>query len=113
MTSYLQIIHFIALEPTLKKILSIQNSIFYTSAVLKLLQQKYKLQKGPLWLSKTVISFSTSLLVLEKICKEIFWHILACCVAWVHLMKLLCTKFVGTNPSYMCAKNKIFRCSSF
>jgi hypothetical protein len=29
-------------------------------------------------------------------------HILARCV---HLMKLLCTKFVATNPSYMCAKN--------
>jgi hypothetical protein len=22
-------------------------------------------------------------------------------------------KFVGTNPSYMCAKNKVCRCSSF
>jgi hypothetical protein len=47
---------FIALEPTVKKILSIKISIFYTSAVLELLQQKYKLQeyaarkrnKGPL-----------------------------------------------------------------
>jgi hypothetical protein len=56
MTSYSQIIHFIALEPTVKMILSIKLSIFYTSAVLKLLQQKYKLQedaigkrnKGPL-----------------------------------------------------------------
>jgi hypothetical protein len=56
MTSYLQIIHFIALEPTVKKIFSIKISIFYTSAVLKLLQQKYKLyedavrkrNKGPL-----------------------------------------------------------------
>jgi hypothetical protein len=58
MTYYLQIIHFIALEPTVKKILSIRNSIFYSlrSAVLKLLQQKYKLEedgickqnKGPL-----------------------------------------------------------------
>jgi hypothetical protein len=56
MTSYLQIIHFIALRPTVKKILSIKISNFYTSAVLKLLQQKYKLQedairkqnKGPL-----------------------------------------------------------------
>jgi hypothetical protein len=56
MSSYSQKIHFIALEPTVKKILSIKISIFYTSAVLKLLQQKYKLQedamrkqnKGPL-----------------------------------------------------------------
>jgi hypothetical protein len=45
MTSYSQIKHFIALEPTVKKILSIKISIFYTSAVLKLLQQKYKLQE--------------------------------------------------------------------
>jgi len=43
MISYLQIIHFIALEPTVKKIFSMKISIFYTSAVLKLLQQKYKL----------------------------------------------------------------------
>jgi hypothetical protein len=34
----------------------------------------------------------------------LFWQILACCVPCVHLMKLLCTKFVGTNPSYMCVK---------
>jgi hypothetical protein len=33
------------LEPTVKKILSIKVSIFYTSAVLKLLQLKYKLQE--------------------------------------------------------------------
>jgi hypothetical protein len=45
MTFYWQIIHFIALEPTMKKILSVKISIFYTSAVLKLLQQKYKLQE--------------------------------------------------------------------
>jgi hypothetical protein len=45
MISYLQIIHFIAIEPTVKRILSIKISIFYTSAVVKLLQQKYKLQK--------------------------------------------------------------------
>jgi hypothetical protein len=45
MTSYSQIIHFIALEPTVTKIFSIKISIFYTSAVLKLLQQKYKLQE--------------------------------------------------------------------
>ena len=43
MISYLQIIHFIALEPTVQKIFSMKISIFYTSAVLKLLQQKYKL----------------------------------------------------------------------
>jgi hypothetical protein len=56
MTSYSHMIHFIAIELTVKKILSIKISIFYTSAVLKLLQQKYKLQenaickrnKGPL-----------------------------------------------------------------
>jgi hypothetical protein len=56
MTSYSKTIHFIALEQTIKKILSIKIDIFYTSAVLKLLQQKYKLQedvvrkriKGPL-----------------------------------------------------------------
>jgi hypothetical protein len=40
----------------------------------------------------------------------LFWHILACCV---HFMKLLCTKFVGTNPRYMYAKNKVCRCNSF
>jgi hypothetical protein len=45
MNSYSQINHFIALEPTIKKILSIKISIFYTSAVLKLLQRKYKLQE--------------------------------------------------------------------
>jgi hypothetical protein len=45
MTSYSQIVHFIALEQTVKKILSIKISIFYTSAVLKLLQQNYKLQE--------------------------------------------------------------------
>jgi hypothetical protein len=44
MTSYSQIIHLIALKPTVKKILSIKISIFHTSAVLKLLQQMYKLQ---------------------------------------------------------------------
>jgi hypothetical protein len=38
-----------------------------------------------------------------------FWHILACCV---HLMKLLCTKFVGTNPSYMRPWHKDRRNSS-
>jgi hypothetical protein len=56
MTFYSQIIYFIALKPTVKKKLSIKISIFYTSAVLKLLQQKYKLHedairkpnKGPL-----------------------------------------------------------------
>jgi hypothetical protein len=41
--SYLKIIHFIPEEPTFKKISSIKISNFYTSAVLKLLQQKYKL----------------------------------------------------------------------
>jgi hypothetical protein len=45
MISYSHILHFIALKPTVKKILSIKISIFYTSAVLKLLQQKYKLQE--------------------------------------------------------------------
>jgi hypothetical protein len=45
MTFYSQIIHFIALVQTVKKILSIKISIFYTSAVLKLLQQKYKLEE--------------------------------------------------------------------
>jgi hypothetical protein len=45
MTSYSQIIHFIALEPTVKKIFSIKISIFDTSAVLNLLQQRYKLQE--------------------------------------------------------------------
>jgi hypothetical protein len=53
-TSYLQIIHFIAKKTTVKNILNIK--IFHSSAVLKLLQQKYKLQedafmqqnKGPL-----------------------------------------------------------------
>jgi hypothetical protein len=64
--SYSQIIHFIALEPTVKKIFSIKISIFYTSAVLKLLQQKLKSQedaihkyyKEPLLPPKTVISCS-------------------------------------------------------
>jgi hypothetical protein len=32
-------------QPTIKKILSIKISIFHTSAVMKLLQQKYKLQE--------------------------------------------------------------------
>jgi hypothetical protein len=45
MTSNSQIIHFIALKPTVKKILYIKMSIFHTSAVLKMLQQKYKLQQ--------------------------------------------------------------------
>jgi hypothetical protein len=45
MTFYSQIIHVIALEPTVKKILSIKISIFNTSAVLKLLQQEYKLEE--------------------------------------------------------------------
>jgi hypothetical protein len=40
-----QFLHFIALEPTVKNILSIKISIFYSSTVLKLLQQKYKLQE--------------------------------------------------------------------
>jgi hypothetical protein len=66
MTFYLQIIHFIALEPTVKKILGVKIPIFYTS-VLKLLQQKYKLPKDAV--CKTVFSFSTPLLVLEKIFK--------------------------------------------
>jgi hypothetical protein len=56
MTSFSQMIHFIALKPTVKNILCIKISIFHTSAVLKLLQQKYRLQedavckqnKGPL-----------------------------------------------------------------
>jgi hypothetical protein len=43
----------------------------------------------------------------------LFLHILTCCVLFVHLMKLLCTKFKGTNPSYMCAKNKVCRSSWF
>jgi hypothetical protein len=51
-----------------------QIKIFHTSAVLKLPQQKYKLQedavskqnKEPLFLSKTVFSFSTPLSVLQK-----------------------------------------------
>jgi hypothetical protein len=41
----LQIIHFIAFKPTVKKILSIKISILHTSAVLKLLQHKYTLQE--------------------------------------------------------------------
>jgi hypothetical protein len=36
---------FIALEPTVKKILSIKISNLYTSAVLMLLQLKYKLEE--------------------------------------------------------------------
>jgi hypothetical protein len=36
----------------------------------------------------------------------LFWNILARGVPCVHLMKLLCTNFVGTNPSYMFAKKK-------
>jgi hypothetical protein len=56
MTFYTQVIYFIALKPAVKKILSIKFSIFHTSAVLRLLQQKYKQQeddvrkqnKGPL-----------------------------------------------------------------
>jgi hypothetical protein len=62
--------------------------IVYTSAVFKLLQQNYKLQqnavrkqnKGPLYLSKTVFSFSAPLLVLEKTifkgnaCFGTFWQ---------------------------------------
>jgi hypothetical protein len=44
----------------------------------------------------------------RRFLKEIlFWHILAHCVPCVHFMKLLCTKFVGTNPSYMCEKIKL------
>jgi hypothetical protein len=38
---------------------------------------------------------------------------LAHCEPCVYLMKLLCTKFVGTNPNNMCAKNKVCRCISF
>jgi hypothetical protein len=56
LTPYFQVIHFIALKLTIKNISSINISILKTSAVLKLLQQKYKLQedavrkrnKGPL-----------------------------------------------------------------
>jgi hypothetical protein len=45
MTFDSQIIHFVALKPTVKNILNIKITIFHTSAVLKLLQQKYKLQE--------------------------------------------------------------------
>jgi hypothetical protein len=45
LTFYSQIIHFIALEPTVKNLLTIKISFFYTSAVLKLLQQKFKSQE--------------------------------------------------------------------
>jgi hypothetical protein len=74
MTVYLQIIYFIPLEQSVKKILSNKISTIYTSEVLKLLQQKYgvhedairKGNKGPLQFSKTVFRFSAPLLVLHS-----------------------------------------------
>jgi hypothetical protein len=45
MTFYSQIIHFIALKPTVKEILNLKISILYTSTVLRLLEQKYKLEE--------------------------------------------------------------------
>jgi prophage maintenance system killer protein len=73
-TSYSHIIDFIVLNPALKKILDIKISIFHTSAVMKLLQHRYKLQEDVFRkqfkitskLSKTMFSFSTPLLVPEK-----------------------------------------------
>jgi hypothetical protein len=51
--------------------------------------------------------FSLKLTKLGGFLKEMLvWYILAHYVPCVHLMKLLCTKFVGTYPSYLCAKKK-------
>jgi hypothetical protein len=48
------------------------------------------------------VFFYTTPRFCRRFLKEmLFCHILARCV---HLMQLLCTKFVGINPSYMCAK---------
>jgi hypothetical protein len=75
MTSYSQILHFVALQPTAKYILSIKISNVHTSAVLKLLQQKYNCKKMPFTnKTKYLISFPNlysvflqPLLVTEKI----------------------------------------------
>jgi hypothetical protein len=115
MTLYSQIIHFIALKPTVKTILSINISIFHASAVLKLLKQKYICCKKMQFANEIGHLFSFLLLVLDKKIFEgnAFWHILALCVSCAQLMKLLCTQYLGAYQSYMCAENKVCRCSNF